>query len=254
MKDYIIIHGGKMKKLVVSFLLIVLGLFLVSCSLVETNINVDTLNHISTKIMDSNVKVNVYTFKKTVFGKVEGPHRGIGSGVIIKKEKNTYYLLTNAHVVNLNNEYDHEYKVTNIYNSEIQADLVFLDFDYDLAILKFVSDNNLSVISLANKNARIGEIVFSVGSPSGRQNIVTAGKIIGYNKIKNVSYEVLIHEAYIHKGSSGSMLINERYELVGINTWGFHADNEVELESYIRGGATPIEKVTEFLSLHNFNI
>ena len=244
----------KMKKRLTLGLLIIFITILSGCNFnitFDSKINTETLNHISTEIMNANVKISTSTYKMQFFQKVEGPYFAVGSGVIIKEEKNDsdyyYYVLTNAHVIDLDDEYQHEFTIEDIYNNTIKAELIKKHLDYDLAVLKFRSDTKLTVIELSDKNPKVRDTVFSVGSPSGKQNIITAGKVVAYSKINHVSYEIIVHEAYIYKGSSGSMLINDHYELVGINTWGFVAEDETIDEDFVRGGATPIIKILEFL-------
>lgn len=243
-----------MKNKIVLILLLIFTTFLSACDFdlnFDNKITTSTLNHISTVIMNANVKISTSTYKIEFLQKIEGPYKGFGSGVIIKKEESKgsiyYYVLTNAHVIHLKDEYLHEYKIEDINNNEIEAELVTKNDEYDLAILKFRTEFELSVIELGEINPEVGDTVFSVGSPSGKQNIITAGKILAFTNIKNVEYEVIVHEAIIHSGSSGSMLINEDYELVGINTWGFIPEEDAIDESFVKGGATPIEKILEFL-------
>lgn len=243
-----------MKNRVALILLLIFTTFLSACNFdfnFDNKITTSTLNHISTVIMNANVKISTSTYRIEFFQKIEGPYKGFGSGVIFKKEEVKdafdYYVLTNAHVIQLKDDYSHEYKIEDINNNEIAADLVTKNEEYDLAILKFRSEAELAVVELGDVNPEVGDTVFSVGSPSGKQNIITAGKILAFTNIKNVEYEVIVHEAVIHNGSSGSMLINENYELVGINTWGFVPEEGAIQESFVKGGATPIEKILEFL-------
>lgn len=244
-------------KLILGLMLLLLTI-LSACNIniFETRISTSTLNHISTVIMNANVKINTSTYKIEFLQRVDGPYKAYGSGVIIKKEvintENHYYVLTNAHVIHLDDNYKHEYKIEDINNEEIIAEVLVKNEDYDLAILKFKTTSELTVIDLAEENPVISNTVFSVGSPAGKQNIITAGKILAFSKIKNVDYEVIVHNAFIYKGSSGSMLINENYQLVGINTWGFVSEDEEIEEEFVKGGATPIEKIIEFFGLENF--
>lgn len=237
-----------MRKRLCILRMLVLTLFLSACNFNKT-IKTETLNHISTVIMNSNVKISTSTYTIDFFKRNDGPFKGGGSGVIIDKQvigfDTFYYLLTNNHVVHLNDNYLHDIIIEDVYNKTTRAELVVRNQDYDLAILRFKSNDDLLVIELAKDNPSISEIVFSVGSPSGMNNIITAGEIVQYSKIDSVDYEVIVHKAYIHKGSSGSMLINNKYELVGINTWGFIKEDE--FDNFVVGGATPIEKILEFL-------
>lgn len=242
-----------MKKIIKLVIVIGLALILSACnfSLFEKPIKTQTLNHISTVVMNANVKINTSTYRREFFQKIPGPYKAFGSGVIFKEEKinniKYYYVLTNEHVVNLDENYDHEYEIEDIYSNTISAELVTMNKDYDLAILKFKAVDDLYIVELANKNPKINETVFSLGSPSGKHNIITAGKILGYITTDKVDYEIIVHDALIYKGSSGGMLINQEYQLVGINTWGFTQDDKEIDGNYVKGGSTPIEKILEFL-------
>jgi S1-C subfamily serine protease len=258
LREFVIKRGDMMKKIILGFLISFILLFS-GCDFeltLDNKVETTTLNHISTVIMDANVKISTSTYKINFFQKVYGPHSAVGSGVIIKEEKVNndiyYYVLTNAHVIHLDDEFLHEYEVEDINNNVLTAELITKNENYDLAILKFKAKSELTVIELASKNPRLRDTVFSVGSPSGKQNIITAGKVVAYSEIKNVDYKIIIHEAYIYRGSSGSMLINENYELVGINTWGFVPEDKGIDEDFVRGGATPILKILEFLE-NDFN-
>jgi len=248
----------KVKKVFSIIVLIVLSTMLASCNYLgffkNDSINTDTLNHISTVVINSNLKVKTETYQ--VIG-VPGPYQGSGSGVIIKKDKEGYYyILTNSHVIHFSDKFNHVYTVEDIYNNSSSATLVAKSSVYDLAILKFQSTIDMEVMSLAQTNPSVGELVFSIGSPSGKHNIITAGNIIDFQNIDNVEYKVIIHDALIHNGSSGSMLINEDYEIVGLNTWGFVGENEyvITSEDYVIGGATPVNSIKDFLKDIKFDI
>ena len=250
-----------MKKKFLVILFVIFTFTLSACNFtfpMDSKIKAETLNHISTVVMNANVKINTSTYKIEFFQRVEGPVKGSGSGFIIHKEtvnqKTFYYVLTNSHVINLDKDYRHEYKIEDIYNNLVDAELVAENEEYDLAILKFQSNTELQVVELASENPQKNQTVFSVGSPSGKQNIITAGKIVGYTTISNVEYEVIVHEAFIHKGSSGSMLIDESFKLVGINTWGFVMEEDNLNDDFVKGGATPIDKILYFLETIEFDM
>ena len=243
-----------MKKVFQLLILFLISFIVSGCTLVnqlfEPKIDTDTLNHISTVVLNSNLKIKTTTYTKVFNTEIPGPLQGTGSGVIIKNTDQRYYLLTNYHVVVLSESYYHRYTVEDIYNNVSSAVLLEYDQDYDLAILRFESTEEMEVMSLARSDPKVGELVFSSGSPSGKHNIITAGEVLAYQNINNVSYEVIIHDAVIRHGSSGSMLINQNYEIVGLNTWGF--DDEEEITDYVIGGATPVSKIYEFLKAKGF--
>ncbi|MGD9886518.1 MAG: serine protease [Bacilli bacterium] len=243
-----------MKKILQLVVLLSIAFMASGCSIInnifEPKIDTDTLNYISTVVLNSNLKIKTTTYIKAFNTEIPGPLQGTGSGVIIKNIDDRYYLLTNYHVVVLSDSYNHRYTVEDIYNNVSSAVLLANDPDYDLAILRFESTEEMEVMPLATADPKVGELVFSIGSPSGKHNIITAGEILAYQSIDFVDYEVIIHDAVIHHGSSGSMLINDKYEIVGLNTWGF--DDEEEINDYVMGGATPVTKILEFLEENGF--
>ena len=244
-----------MKKILNILIILFFAISITSCgfdTIFEERIETSTLNYISTVVINSNLKIKTETYRQVLNKQIDGPLQGTGSGVIIKKDSEYYYILTNYHVVYLSDDYLHRYRVDDIYNNSNPATLVFGDPYYDLAILKFKSSEEMEVMSFAETNPKIGDLVFSIGSPSGKHNIITAGKIVAIKKIENVDYEVILHEAIIKNGSSGSMLINKHYEIVGLNTWGIMGDKDKD--DYVTGGATPVEQIKEFFSKHKFSL
>lgn len=210
------------------------------------DIEISTLNYISTVVVNSNIKITTSTTE--ILTHRQGLYEGSGSGFIFHQDDNTYYVLTNNHVITLtdNERYKHNYTIEDNNNNSYDASLVTRFVEYDLAVLKFATLNQLGVIQLSSTNPEIGEIVFSIGSPFGQHNIITAGKVLDYRTIDNVDYEVILHNAIIRNGSSGSMLINDKFEIVGINTWGFKSNKDDD-EEFVIGGATPVENILECL-------
>lgn len=245
----------KINKVFKAVVIIIITIFLSSCDSVNSflgldkQVSADILNYISTEIINSNVKLEIYEQEPADIRFPVKP-RGTGSAVIIKKEGKKYYIITNNHVVTLSNNTSY-YIIEDSLNNRIRAYLVLNDEDYDLAILEFQTNDDLLVMELASKNPKKGELVFSIGSPEGKRNIITVGRILSYQDNEEVDYQVIFHSAVIRTGSSGSMLINEDYKIVGINTWGLK--DKIDSE-YVEGMATPVEKINEFLEKHDFKI
>lgn len=244
-----------MKKVLNIIILFFFSISLTACNWrlhINEKIDTETLNYISTVVINSNLKIQTQTYRIVLGKQIDGPLSGSGSGVIIKKDSEFYYVLTNYHVVQLSDQYLHRYQIDDIHNNSSTATFVVGDPNYDLAILKFKSSEDMQVMPFAEQDPKVGDLVFSIGSPSGRHNIITAGKILAIDNIENIDYKVIIHEAWIKNGSSGSMLINKNYQIVGLNTWGFSSkktDND-----YVAGGATPVSKIKEFLEKHEFSL
>lgn len=161
---------------------------------------------------------------------------GTGSGVIYKKEGNTYYLITNDHVVVHEEEIDGEDSVFHVSDEitivyEKNGTLFFIedttllgsDATTDLAVISFESDEDFYVVPFADSyDVTVGETVFAIGSPLGFDyyNTVTSGIISGearYQVDGDLDTTLLQHDVPISPGNSGGALLNVNGELVGIN-------------------------------------
>lgn len=144
----------------------------------------------------------------------------LGSGVIVDARG---YILTCYHIIK-------NYQAVNVsvfssgsIRRVYKADVVDIDIDNDLAILKIESDRPLPAAKLANSDlVRITDTILAIGSPFGFEHTVTEG-IISDNKrsivIGDTVYEDMFQmDAAINRGSAGGALINGEGEVVGINT------------------------------------
>ena len=127
------------------------------------------------------------------------------------------YLVTNWHVV--------------VDAAEIQVELgdgrfiapevVGLDAETDLALLK-IDAGSLPAIRLgSSRRLRIGDVVLAIGNPYGLTKSVTQGIVsaTGRAALDLVTFEDFIQtDAAINAGNSGGALVNSNGELVGINT------------------------------------
>ncbi|MFJ5960464.1 S1C family serine protease [Pseudarthrobacter oxydans] len=73
-------------------------------------------------------------------------------------------------------------------------------------------------LSLANEDPPVGTNVTAVGFPLGGPLTTTKGKVLGYgpDPVGWSSLPMLVNDAPIEHGSSGSPLINDRGQLVGV--------------------------------------
>ena len=148
----------------------------------------------------------------------ERPFQGLGSGVIIDKDKG--YVVTNYHVIN---EAD-EILVTLKDGRKFEAKKLGGDEQSDIAVLK-IDPDNLTEIALADSDkARVGDFVVAIGNPFGLGQTVTSGIISAKGRSglmggSNQMLEDFIQtDAAINSGNSGGALVNLHGELVGINT------------------------------------
>ena len=139
-----------------------------------------------------------------------------GSGVIFSMDG---YIVTNNHVVSDADKLE----VVHGKNSYI-AKLVGTDPSTDLAVLK-IEGNNLPVIPIgSSKHLQVGEWVIAVGNPFNLTSTVTAGIVSAKARALNIVNEKFPIESFIqtdaaiNPGNSGGALVNQKGELVGINT------------------------------------
>jgi len=140
--------------------------------------------------------------------------KALGSGVIISPEG---YILTNNHVV----EGATDIKVMLSDKRELQAKIVGTDPKTDIAVLK-VDGSNFAPITIGDSSkVEVGDVAIAIGNPFGVGQTVTKGIISakGRGGLGIEDYEDFLQtDAPINPGNSGGALINDRGDLIGINT------------------------------------
>ncbi len=138
----------------------------------------------------------------------------LGSGVIVSPDG---YILTNNHVV----EGATDVRVTLSDKRQLKAKVVGTDPKTDIAVLK-VEGSGFPAITIGDSSkVQVGDYALAVGDPFGVGQTVTMGIISAMNRgnLGIEDYEDFIQtDAPINPGNSGGALVNDRGELVGINT------------------------------------
>lgn len=145
--------------------------------------------------------------------------RGQGSGFITQKDG---IILTNAHVVSGADRVT----VTLKDGREFKAVVKGTDEVTDLAVVKIEnSAGDLPIAPLGNSaQVQVGDWAIAVGNPVGLNNTVTLGIISTLTRssaqvgIPDKRIDFLQTDAAINPGNSGGPLLNERGEVIGINT------------------------------------
>lgn len=146
--------------------------------------------------------------------------RGLGSGVIVRREGSQVFVLTNNHVV----DGAREITVILFDQREFPATLVGNDQRRDLALIKFESsDPNIKLAKLGDSSQlEVGDLVLAMGSPLGLGFSVTQGIISALGRRggpgQNIN-DFIQTDASINRGNSGGALVNLQGEVIGINTW-----------------------------------
>ncbi|MDX2231213.1 MAG: HhoA/HhoB/HtrA family serine endopeptidase [Leptolyngbyaceae cyanobacterium bins.349] len=143
--------------------------------------------------------------------------RGQGSGFIIR---NDGLILTNAHVVSGADTVTVKMKD----GRELQGKVMGADSLTDVAVVK-VQGANLPTVRLGNADQlKPGEWAIAIGNPLGLENTVTVGIISATGRsssdvrVPDKRVNFIQTDAAINPGNSGGPLLNQRGEVVGMNT------------------------------------
>lgn len=143
---------------------------------------------------------------------------GQGSGFFISEEG---HIVTNNHVVD--NAVEIEVTLDN--GSVLEAELVGVDSETDLAVLKVVSPGPHPYVDFGSSaDLRRGDWVVAVGSPLGFSGTATAGIVSAVGEPGDIrrsqSYtDYLQIDAAINRGNSGGPTFDMNGRVVGVNTW-----------------------------------
>ncbi len=194
------------------------------------------------KVYDSIVVVETFQ-KSTLYA--------TGSGVIYKNDGDTYYVITNYHVISSGTSV----KIVLSDKKEVETKLIGGDKYADIAVLSFTSDKDITIAEIGDTTSmRVGDTVFAIGAPLDSDVYswtVTRGVLSGKDRKVEVStsngyfsdwiMNVLQTDAAINNGNSGGALCNSNGQVIGITNMKL-ADTNIEG----MGFAIPIEEATAF--------
>ncbi|TDD02596.1 trypsin-like serine protease [Nonomuraea deserti] len=145
---------------------------------------------------------------------VEAGSRG-GSGFVVDGRG---HILTNAHVVSGSG-------LATVVLSDgrrLSARVVGADDDEDLAVLAVDYPGDLTPATLGrSSDLSVGDQVLAIGSPLGLSGTVTAGIVSALDRevrLGGARRTAVQTDASINPGNSGGPLVNDRGEVVGVNT------------------------------------
>ena len=142
---------------------------------------------------------------------------GAGSGVIIAVADNTYYIVTNNHVI----EGVKNITVTTRDGVTYEGALFATDDSADIAVVSIESNTELSVAVIGNSDdLQIGEDLIAIGNPLGSLGgTVTKGILSATGRsivIGDYQMTLLQTDTAINPGNSGGGLFNMKGELIGV--------------------------------------
>lgn len=174
---------------------------------------------VTKKVKPTVVGISTVSMERDVFGFTR-PSEGVGSGFVVHPDG---YIVTNAHVVGDNPS---ELIVYFMDGKELEGKVLWEDITLDMAVVK-VEATNLPYVELGDSDSiEVGELAIAIGNPLGLrfERTVTQGIISGLNRSLAIPGDGTIMEdliqtdAAINPGNSGGPLINNRGQIIGINT------------------------------------
>jgi S1-C subfamily serine protease len=150
------------------------------------------------------------------------PTRGVGSGVVVTADG---LILTNNHVV----EGAEQLTVTTSDGQELKASVISTDPTHDMAVIRTTGGTLVPATLGDSSKIEVGETALAIGSPLGEfTETVTRGIVSALDRSITVADEqtgrgeqlsgLIQTDAAINPGNSGGPLVNERGEVIGMNT------------------------------------
>ncbi|WP_217586070.1 S1C family serine protease [Lentibacillus saliphilus] len=142
---------------------------------------------------------------------VVGTEDGRGTGFAIS-ESGT--VITNHHVVEDENRVTVAFPEEGLFNAHVEA----VYPEVDLAVLQVdAPDERLPSLQLANKTTfKQDQAIYFIGNPLRFQGIANEGHIIGYTELSSWNEPVLMVDAPIYHGNSGSPVITKDGKVIGV--------------------------------------
>lgn len=153
--------------------------------------------------------------------RIEDIRQGAGTGIVWDTQG---HIVTNFHVVAEINDPGERVEIIFSDGRTLDAQIVGLSPDDDLAVLRVDSDTDLRPIPIGtSSDLRVGQTVFAIGNPFGLDQTLTTGVVSALGRtITSVSGQeitgVIQTDAAINPGNSGGPLLDSAGRLIGINT------------------------------------
>lgn len=223
-------QSGALWILLLAFLLLLVGPFLVGRFVYETKYNElkagydvasSTLGQLKPRLNDLELASRLVAKRVepsvVSITRADGRHfEGQGSGVIVDKAG---YIITNFHVVNGTDSVQVRLSDRRV----ADATVVGADALTDIAVLKIDLNNLIPAEWGDSDKLEVGDLVWALGSPYGLERSLTFGIVSAKarrsgNFVSRSPYqEYLQTDAAVNPGNSGGPLVNIEGQVIGIN-------------------------------------
>ena len=236
--------------IILSFICGALGAYLITSNVSVQQVvkNITTSELVETSISTSVDKV--YGSTVIIFASKDGKQISTGTGFVYKKDSKNAYIMTNNHVIDGADTIEVEF---NDKNEKVTAKKIGGEVYSDIAVLSIDVKDSSGEVEIGNsKDIKLGDTIFTVGSPMGDtyKGTVTKGIISGKDRMIEVNLtgnttdyymKVLQLDAAVNPGNSGGPLCDVSGKVIGIISLKIVQD---EVEGM--GFAIPIEDALEY--------
>ena len=186
-------------------------------------VNIRVVQKVTTENM-GNMQIPNFPFFSLPQGQDQPPEQyqsGLGSGFVWDQQG---HIVTNNHVI------DGADKIEVTFNDGmiVQADLVGVDPDSDLAVLKVDLPEGIAPIQLADSDTlKVGQLAIAIGNPFGLDGTMTVGIVsaLGRSLPTNEGFgptytipDIIQTDAPINPGNSGGVLVNDQGQVIGVTS------------------------------------
>lgn len=228
---------------------------------IKEGIYITDVSEVVEEVMPSIVSI---TSKTLISSGKYGPYfwgterysEGAGSGIIVSKNDNELLILTNNHVVAGAEELSVQFINEKDYDAEIKGTNERKDIAVISVKLNKIDNETMESIKIAtlgdSNELKVGNGVIAIGNALGYGQSVTTGVVSALNReVETGTYknEMIQIDAAINGGNSGGALLNNKGEVIGINS-AKYSSNAYSSEASIEGMgfAIPITDVKELIT------
>ena len=241
--------------LIVSILLsFVCGMF--GAYLISKTVSVESVvkNITTSELVENSISSSVdkvYNSTVMVVTSLDGKEISTGTGFIYKINGNKTYIITNNHVIADGNTVQIEF---NDSDKRIDATVVGGDKYADIAVLTIPTKDDYKIVEIGdNETLKLGDTIFTVGTPMGEnyKGTVTKGILSGKDRMIDVSVttsaaadyymKVIQIDAAVNPGNSGGPLCDVSGKVIGVISLKIVEDRVEGM-----GFAIPIEDALEY--------
>ena len=227
---------------------------------IKEGIYITDVSEIVEEVMPSIVSITSKTLVKSgyfgpFYSNQQQYQTGAGSGIIISKTDDELLILTNNHVI----EDAEELSVQFVNEKSVDATVKGTSERRDVAVIAVkmndLDDNTINSIKIAtlgnSDELKVGNGIIAIGNALGYGQSVTTGVVSALNrevKIDNVTTKMIQIDAAINGGNSGGALLNNKGEVVGINSAKYSAASSTSTSIEGMGFAIPITDIKDLVT------